>query len=149
MLGKTADVTAVQQLTITTFHRRSLLKTWAVQSDVSKHTDGGTRGGQKCGGKRCSSSKDDLSLERIVKRSRIKKLGELHKDWTEAGAQRATRQRRVEELQLSHSSYKAAPKPGTSHVSTGLTKEHNCCKSRSGVCKKTGEAQIQGVESPA
>ncbi len=37
---------------------------------------------------------------RIVKQNRFKNLGELHKDWTEAGvkASRATTHRRVEEF---------------------------------------------------
>ncbi len=35
---------------------------------------------------------------RIVKQTRFKNLGELHKKWTEAGASRATTHRRVEEF---------------------------------------------------
>ena len=39
-------------------------------------------------------------LERILKQSRFKNLGELHKEWTEAGvsASRATTHRRVQEM---------------------------------------------------
>ncbi len=41
-----------------------------------------------------------LSLMRIVKQNRFKNLGELHKEWTEAGvkASRATTHRRVKEV---------------------------------------------------
>ena len=34
---------------------------------------------------RCTSSRDDHSLERIVRKRPFKSVGELHKDWTEAG----------------------------------------------------------------
>ncbi len=33
----------------------------------------------------CTSNRDDRKLENAVKQSRLKHLGELHKDWTEAG----------------------------------------------------------------
>ncbi len=33
----------------------------------------------------CSSNRDDRKLENTVKQSRFKHLGELHKEWTEAG----------------------------------------------------------------
>ncbi len=35
--------------------------------------------------KRCTSNGDDCKLENTVKQSRFKHLGELHKEWTEAG----------------------------------------------------------------
>ncbi len=42
-------------------------------------------------------SRENRSLVRIVKQNRFKNLGELHKEWTEAGvkASRATTHRRV------------------------------------------------------
>ncbi len=33
----------------------------------------------------CTSNRDDRKLENTVKQSRFKHLGELHKEWTEAG----------------------------------------------------------------
>ncbi len=33
----------------------------------------------------CTRNKDDRKLENTVKQSRFKHLGELHKEWTEAG----------------------------------------------------------------
>ncbi len=34
----------------------------------------------------CTSDRDDRKLENTVKQSRFKHLGELHKEWTEAGS---------------------------------------------------------------
>ncbi len=57
-------------------------------------------GRKKCGRKRCTTNWENRSLMRIVKQNRFKNLGELHKEWTEAGvkASRATTHRRVEEF---------------------------------------------------
>ncbi len=46
------------------------------------------------------TNRENRSLMRIVKQNRFKNLGELHKEWTEAGvkASRATTHRRVEEF---------------------------------------------------
>ncbi len=51
-------------------------------------------------GKRCTTNRENRSLVRIVKQTRFKNLGELHKEWTEAGvkASRATTHRRVKEF---------------------------------------------------
>ncbi len=50
--------------------------------------------------KRCTTNRENRSLMRIVKQNRFKNLGELHKEWTEAGvkASRATTHRRVMEF---------------------------------------------------
>ncbi len=55
---------------------------------------------KKCGRKRCTTNRENRSLMRIVKQNRFKNLGELHKEWTEAGvkALRATTHRRVKEF---------------------------------------------------
>ncbi len=47
----------------------------------------------------CTSNKDDRKLENTVKQSWFKHLGELHKEWTEAGvsASRVTTLRRLHE----------------------------------------------------
>ncbi len=42
-------------------------------------------GMKKLSSKMCTSYRDDRKLENIVKQSRFKHLGELHKEWTEAG----------------------------------------------------------------
>ncbi len=56
-------------------------------------------GRKNLGRKRCTSNKDDRKLENTVKQSRFKHLGELHKEWTEAGvsASRVTTLRRLQE----------------------------------------------------
>ncbi len=38
----------------------------------------------------CTSNKDDRKLEHSDKQSRFKDLGELHKEWTEAGVSSST-----------------------------------------------------------
>ncbi len=42
-------------------------------------------GRKKLGRKMCTSNRDDRKLENTVKQRRFKHLGELHKEWTEAG----------------------------------------------------------------
>ncbi len=48
----------------------------------------------------CTTNPENRSLMRIVKQNRFKNLGELHKEWTEAGvkASRATTHRCVKEF---------------------------------------------------
>ncbi len=57
-------------------------------------------GRKKCGRKRYTTNRENRSLIKIVKQNQFKNLGELHKEWTEAGvkASRATTHRRVEEF---------------------------------------------------
>ncbi len=57
-------------------------------------------GRKKCGRIRCTTNRENHSLMRIVKQNRFKKLGELHKEWTEAGvkASRATTHRCVKKF---------------------------------------------------
>ena len=52
---------------------------------------------KKWGRKRCTTTRENRSLERLVKQNRFKNFGELHKERTEAGveASRATTHRRV------------------------------------------------------
>ncbi len=38
-------------------------------------------------GKRCTTNRENCSFMRIVKQNRFKNLGELHKEWTEAGVE--------------------------------------------------------------
>ncbi len=106
IMGKTADLTVVQNTIIDTLHKEGKPQTFIAKeagrslSDVSKHVNRKLSGSKKCGRKRCKTNRENRSLVRIVKQNRFKNLGELHKEWTEAGfkASRATTHRRVEEL---------------------------------------------------
>ena len=57
-------------------------------------------GRENYGRKRCTSNRDNSSLERIVKQSSFKNLGEIHKEWTEAGvsASKATTHRCIQDV---------------------------------------------------
>ncbi len=105
-MGKTADLTVVQKTIIDTLHREGKPQTFIAkeadgsQSAVSKHVNRKLSGRKKCGKKRCTNNRENRSIKRIVKQNRFKNLGELHKEWTEAGvkASRATTNRRVKEF---------------------------------------------------
>ncbi len=104
--GKTADLTVVQKTIIDTLHKEGKPQTFIAkeagcsQSAVSKHVDRKLSERKKCGRKRCTTNRENRSLMRIVKQNRFKNLGELHKEWTEAGvkASRATTHRHVKEF---------------------------------------------------
>ncbi len=118
IMGKTADLTVVQKTIIDTLHKEGKPQTFIAkeagcsQSAVSKHVNRKLSGRKKCGRKRCTTNRENRSLMRIVKQNRFKNLGELHKEWTEAGvkASRATTHRNLSRnlatvvfLLLSHS----------------------------------------------
>ncbi len=104
--GKTADLTVVQKTITDTLHKEGKPQTFIAkdavcsQSAVSKHVNRKLSGRKKCGRKRCKTNWENRSLMRIVTQNRFKNLGELHKEWTEAGvkASRATTHRRFKEL---------------------------------------------------
>ncbi len=81
-------------------HRGSLLKEVAVQGVLyqsilnAKLTER-----KKLGREMCTSNRDDRKLEKTVKQSRFKHLGELHKEWTEVrvSASRVTTLRHLQE----------------------------------------------------
>ncbi len=106
IMGKTADLTVVQKTIIDTLHKEDMPQTFIAkeagcsQSAVSKHVNRKLSGRKKCGRKRCTTNRENRSLMRIVKQNRFKNLGELHKEWTEAGvkASRATTHRWVKEF---------------------------------------------------
>ncbi len=77
-------------------------------------------GRKTCGRKRCTTNREIRCLMRIVKHNRFKNLGELHKEWTEAGvkASRATRHRRVKEF--GYSCRNRGVLPGLRRRRTGL-----------------------------
>ncbi len=105
-MGKTADLIVIQKTIIDTLHKEGKTQTFITkdaccsQSAVSKHVNRKMSGRKKCGRKRCTTNRENRSLMRIVKQNRFKNLGELHKEWTEAGvkASRASTHRRVKEF---------------------------------------------------
>ncbi len=105
-MGKTADLTVVQKTIIDTLHKEGKPQTLIAkeagcsQSAVSKHVNRKLSGRKKCGRKSCTTNRENRRLMRIVKQNRFKNLGELHKEWTDAGfkASRATTHRRVKEF---------------------------------------------------
>ncbi len=106
IMGKTADLTVVQKTTIDTLHKEG--KTQKViakeagcsQSSVSKHINRGAKGRKRCGRKKCTSNRDNRTLERIVKQNPFKNVGEIHKEWTAAGP-RTTMHRRMQDMGFS------------------------------------------------
>ncbi len=108
-MGKTADLTVVQKTTIDTLHKEG--KTQKViakeagcsQSSVSKHINREAKGKKRCGRKKCTSNRDNCTLERIVKQNPFKNVGEIHKEWTAAGvsASRTTTHRRMQDMGFS------------------------------------------------
>ncbi len=104
--GKTADLTVVQKTIIDTLRTEGKPQTFIAkeagcsQSAVSKHVNRKLSGRKKCGRKTCTTNRENRSLMRIAKQNRFKNLGELHKEWTEAGvkASRVTTHRCVKEF---------------------------------------------------
>ncbi len=84
-MGKTADLTVVQKTTIDTLHKEG--KTQKViakeagcsQSFVSKHINREAKGRKRCGRKKCTSNRDNRTLERIVKKTHSKMWGRFTK----------------------------------------------------------------------
>ncbi len=105
-MGKTADLTVVPKTVIDTLHKegqpQTLLSKEAgcSQSAVSKHVNRKLSGRKKCARKRCTTNRENRSLISIVKQNWFKNLGELHKEWTDAGvkAARAITHRGVKEF---------------------------------------------------
>ncbi len=99
-MGKTADMTVVQKTIIDMLHKEVKPQTFIAKeagcsrSAVSKHVNRKLRIRKKCG-RKIYAQPTERSLMRIVKLNRFKNLGELHKEWTEAGvkASRATTHR--------------------------------------------------------
>ncbi len=105
-MGKTAGLTVIQKTIIDTLHKEGKPQTFIAkeagcsQSAVFKHVNRKLSGRKRCGRKRCTTNRENRILLRIVKQNRFKNLGELHKEWTEAGvkASRATTHRLVKEF---------------------------------------------------
>ncbi len=109
IMGKTADLTVVQKTTIDTLHKEGKTQkviakeTGCSQSSVSKHINREAKGRKRCGRKKCTSNRDNRTLERIVKQNPFKNVGEIHKEWTAAGvsASRTTTHRRMQDMGFS------------------------------------------------
>ncbi len=94
IMGETADLAMVQK-TITELLKGCMfteccIKIYSMQSWLEE---------KYWVEKMCTSNRDDHKLENTVKQSRFKHLGELHKEWTEAGvsASRVTMLRHLQE----------------------------------------------------
>ncbi len=106
IMGKTGDLIVVQKTIIDTLHEEGKPQTFIAkeagcsQSAVSKHVNRKLSGRKKFGRKRYTTNRENRGLMKIVKHNRFKNLGELHKEWTEAGvkASRATTHRRAKEF---------------------------------------------------
>ncbi len=64
----------------------------------------------------CTSNRDDPNLENTVKQSRLKYLGGLHKEWTEAGVSAS----RVTTLRHQEKGYQATSETETSSEASYL-----------------------------
>ncbi len=125
IMGKTSDLTVVQKTITDTLHTGGKPQTLVPKeagcsrSAVSKHVNRKLSVRKKCRRKRCTTNRENRSLMRIVKQNQFKNLGELHKEWTEAGvkASRATTHRRVKEFGYS---YIRGVLPGLRRRRTGL-----------------------------
>ncbi len=118
IMGKAVDLTVVQKTIIDTLHKEGKPQTLIAkeagcsQSAVSKHVNRKLSGRKRCVtwmlckslwikvSAKCTTNRENHSFISIVKQNRFKNLGELHKEWTEAGvkASRATTHRRVKEF---------------------------------------------------
>ncbi len=98
IMGKTADLTVVQKIIIDTLHKEGKPQTLIAKEAVHRvlYPSMLTESGRK----RCTTNRENCGLMKIVKQNRFKNLGELHKQWTEAGVKepRATTHRRIKEF---------------------------------------------------
>ncbi len=88
IMGKTVDLTFVQKTIIDKEGKPQTLiakEAGCSQSAVSKHVNRKLSRRKTCGIKRCTTNRENRSRMRIVKQNRFNNLGELHKEWTEAG----------------------------------------------------------------
>ncbi len=109
IMGKTADLTVVQKTTIDTLHKEGKTqKVIAKEAGCSRALCPSTlierrREGKDVVEKKCTSNRDNRTLERIVKQNPFKNVGEIHKEWTAAGvsASRTTTHRRMQDMGFS------------------------------------------------
>ncbi len=85
IMGKTADLTVVQKTTIDTLHKEGksqkviAKEAGCSQSSVSKHINREAKGRKRFGRKKCTSNRDNRTLERIVKQNPFKNVGRFTK----------------------------------------------------------------------
>ncbi len=88
-MEKTADLTVVQKTIIDTLHKESKPQTFITKEAVhrvlypSMLTESWVE--EKVWKKKMHNQRENRSFMRIVKKNQFKNLGELHKEWTEAG----------------------------------------------------------------
>ncbi len=132
-MGNTADLAMVQKTIIDTLHKEGKWQRVITErggcsrSAVSKHIKCKVDWKDEISYEMCTSNRDDCKLENTVKQSRFKHLGELHKEWTEAGvsASRVTTLRHLQEK-----GYQATSETETSSDASYLglgEKELDCC----------------------
>ncbi len=85
IMGKTADLTVVQKTIIDTLHKEGKTQTFITKEAVHRVLYPSMLTESWVEGKRCTTNWENRSLMRIVKQNQFKNLGELHKEWTEAG----------------------------------------------------------------
>ncbi len=107
-MGKTADLTVVQKTTIDTLHKEGKTQKVIAKEAVHRALCPSTlierrREGKDVVEKKCTSRRDNRTLERIVKQNPFKNVGEIHKEWTAAGvsASRTTTHRRMQDMGFS------------------------------------------------
>ncbi len=89
-MGKTADLTVVQKTIIDTLHKEGKTQTFITKEAVhrvlypSMLTESWVEG-KSVEEKDAQPTERTAGIMRIVKQNRFKNLGELHKEWTEAG----------------------------------------------------------------
>ncbi len=104
-MGNTADLATVQKTIIDTPHKESksqwgITERGGVQGVLYQSIlNAKLTGRMNLDRKMCTSNRDERKLENTVKQSWFKHLGELHKEWTEAGvsASRVTTLRHLQE----------------------------------------------------
>ncbi|KAL0199464.1 hypothetical protein M9458_008004 [Cirrhinus mrigala] len=84
-MRKTADLTVVQKTTTDTLHKEGKTQ----KSSVSKHINREAKGRKRCGRKKCTSNRDNRTLERINHYTQTRRQKRLawakdKKDWTAA-----------------------------------------------------------------
>ncbi len=101
IMGKTADLTVVQKTTIDTLHKEG--KTQKVIAKEAGTLIERRREGKDMVEQKCTSNRDNRTLERIVKQNPFKNVGEIHKEWTAAGvsASRTTTHRCMQDMGFS------------------------------------------------
>ncbi len=85
IMGTTANLTVVQKTIIDTLHKESKTQTFITKEAVHRVLYPSMLTESWVEGKRCTTNRENRSLMRIVKQNPFKNLGELHKEWTEAG----------------------------------------------------------------